>query len=184
MFFTNQEGYEQRFECLTREKLMEDVLQLRDTKTTKSMLFESMVYARTIETKDHAYEVCPQIPFAKRFFCSIFVFILHHFCTYNKRQALEDINRRMKAQDRYVKAVTFADKQLLIEAIEKASRTNSLAALMREICTKPEAINVASKIGRFVVWNMTLLRGYLIEEDPIMKTLEEFKEFEDCVNFN
>jgi len=90
-----------------------------------------MVYARTIETKDHAFEVCPEENFTDKFFCSVFVFMMHHFCRYNRKGCLDDVHRRMKSQDRYVRAASLEEKRLLFLSMEKAAQENSLAELLR-----------------------------------------------------
>lgn len=64
---------------------MEEVLAVKDTANSQTLLFESMVYARTVEGKEYSYEVCQDEPFTQQLFVSVWVFMLHHFCRYNRR---------------------------------------------------------------------------------------------------
>lgn len=84
MFYTGGEDFVKRFEASSREKIMEDILELRMTKNSRATVFESMVYARTVENKEHSYEVCPQENFTDKIFNSIFVFMLQHYCRYDR----------------------------------------------------------------------------------------------------
>lgn len=116
MMLQHMDGYVSRFCLQQREKLMETVLEQQDSKTAQKLLFEALVYARTIEGKDYAYQVAQTEPFYVTLFASIWVFMNHHDCRYGNRNAMADVLRRLKAEDRYVKAGTAAQKAVLVES--------------------------------------------------------------------
>lgn len=92
---------------------------------------------------------------------------------------MEDIIKRLRSPDRYRRAGTVDEKRVLIDSMEKARDEYSIAALIRDICSKREVIDMASRCARFCVWNHAMIKKYGAEEDLIMQMIDSRLEFKD-----